>query len=264
MSSETTNPLIQSLRIPGQTFRVPSRGLFYTNGELDETVKNGEVEVYPMTAIDEIVISTPDKLLSGKAIPEVFTRCIPQVLKPELLLSKDVDYLMACLRLVTFGSTIDMSYNHNCSDESSMHTYTVSIEELMQRSIQMDPTATDKDYKLVLPGGQRVFLRPMTYEDVVKVFQLTAVNKDTFTEQEASDLVVTTLSSIIDSVDDVKDRTLIKEWLLKIPLQWKKLIEQKAQDVTKWGVDFTVHEICKDCGKPIEISVSPNPVNFFM
>ena len=39
------NPLLASLRIPGETFRLPSHGLFYTDGELDDSVVNGEVEV---------------------------------------------------------------------------------------------------------------------------------------------------------------------------------------------------------------------------
>ena len=41
----SNNPLLQKIRLPGRIFQLPSRGLFYKNGELDESVKNGEIHV---------------------------------------------------------------------------------------------------------------------------------------------------------------------------------------------------------------------------
>lgn len=105
------NPLLRRFsHMPPETFRLPSGGVFYTDGELDPEVVNGEVIVHPMTAIDEITIKSPDMMYQGSAIEKVFRRCIPQILKPKKLLAKDVDYLLVCLRIVTYGKTLNLTW----------------------------------------------------------------------------------------------------------------------------------------------------------
>jgi hypothetical protein len=83
------NPLLEKLKkkIPGETFRLPSRGLFYTNGELDPEVENGEIVIYPMTTVDELALRSPDMLFQGTAITQVIRRTVPQILKPERLIA---------------------------------------------------------------------------------------------------------------------------------------------------------------------------------
>jgi hypothetical protein len=102
------NPLITKITLPGQRFRMPSRGLFYDDGELAENVIDGEVEVRSMTTLDEIALRTPEFLFSGEAIEKVFNRCIPEIQKPLRLLSQDVDYLLTCLRIVSYGGSINL------------------------------------------------------------------------------------------------------------------------------------------------------------
>lgn len=261
---ESSNPLLDKLRIPGATYRLPSQGIFYTNGELDPSVKNGEVEVYPMTAMDEIIISTPDKLLSGKAITEVFSRCIPQILKPSQLLSKDVDYLMCCLRLVTFGDTITVNYHHSCEGAKS-HEYTVNILPIVRAAKQIDPTTVSSSFTLTMPNGQVVILNPLRYDAVIKLYELTAMMKDEdqLTDQEAKELVVGSLTNIIQSVDGTTDKKMIEEWVMGIPLGWKKQIQRSAQTTNEWGVDLKETKQCQDCGQDIVLEVAANPVSFF-
>jgi hypothetical protein len=269
MDNETTvipvqNPLLAGLRMPGETFRLPSQGLFYTEGELDDTVTNGEVEVYPMTAMEEIILSTPDKLLSGKAVTEIFTRCIPQIKKPGKLLSKDVDFLMVCLRMVTFGPTMEIAFTHTC-ENAKEQTYKVSLQDMIRNTRSIDATKINDEYTHTLPNNQVVRLRPMTYEDIVSLFQTTAMTKtDELTEQEAHKLIVDALASVIGDVDGVADKQFIVEWLTKLPLGWKREIEKAAQSVSRWGTEFVTKQVCKDCGEEIQIAVSANPVSFFM
>jgi len=104
------NPLLRVNKMPGETFRLPSRGIFYKNGELDASVANGEVVVKPMTLLDELYLKTPDMLFQGTAVEEVFKRCIPEILKPQQLFMNDVDYLVLCLRKVTFGDNFEIDY----------------------------------------------------------------------------------------------------------------------------------------------------------
>jgi hypothetical protein len=96
------NPLLHKIRIPGETIRLPSRGIFYTPGVLIDDVINGEIHVYPMTTIDELILKSPDKIMSGDAIAEIFSRCVPQVLNTKRLLAKDVDFILITLKKIVW------------------------------------------------------------------------------------------------------------------------------------------------------------------
>lgn len=262
--TDQINPLLQSIKIPGSTFRLPSQALFYSPSEISDTVKNGEVEVYPMTAFDEIILNTPDKLLSGKAITEIFQRCIPQILDANALLAKDVDFLMVCLRSVSFGNTMDVSYTHDCPSAVE-HSHSVDINGMIRQTKTIDPTSINGEYTLVMTSGQTVHLKPLTYGDIVELYQNTALLKSSkLTVEDAEKLVVNTLVGVIRDVDGITDKKLIKEWVMSIPLGWKKQLETAAQSVSEWGINLVHSGTCPDCGESIEIPISANPVSFFM
>lgn len=257
------NPLLERLRIPGETFRLPSQGIFYLNGELADGVKNGEVEVHPMTAIDEIILSTPDKLLSGKAIEEIFSHCIPQVLKPADLLAKDVDFLLVCLRLVSFGPQMEVTYQHTCPGALN-HTYQVNMQQMIRSTKSINPTTVTEEYKTTLPNGQVVSLKPLTYGNVIELYQSAALTKtDNVSQDEAELLVINTLASVVRRVDETEDKGFIREWVVNLPLGWKRTLEQAAQNITQWGVDFTTPQTCRDCKEEMVVQVAANPVSFF-
>jgi len=257
------NPLISALRIPGETFRLPSQGLFYEEGVFDESVKNGEIEIYPMTTIDEIIISTPDKLLSGKAISEIFQHCIPQIKNAYKLLAKDVDYLMVCLRMVSFGQFMEVVYTHNCKNAKE-HTYNVDLQAMIRAAKSIDPTLFTQEYTCTISNGQKVTLKPMAYGELIELYQNTMVQKtDTTDELEAEKMIVDTLVSVIKDVNGVTEKEFIREWARKISLGQKKQIQEAMHAVSEWGVDMKSPQICKDCKKEVELRVSANPVNFF-
>lgn len=257
------NPLLERLRIPGETFRIPSQGQFYRHGELDESVKNGEVEVNAMTAIDEIVINTPDKLLSGKAVLEIFQHCIPQIRHPGKLLAKDVDFLLVCLRLVTFGPKMEITHQHTC-ENAKEHTYAIDLQKMVRETKQIDATTLEETYKTTLPNGQIVKMKPLTYENVLQLYSTVAMTKaDNISEQEAELLIVNTLVHAIDSVDGIEDPEMIHQWVIALSLGWKRMLEKSMRSISQWGIDLETTHKCKDCGEEMVIPVSPNPVSFF-
>ena len=96
------NPLLDKIKLPGRIFQLPSRGIFYEDEELSEDIKNGEIHVQAMSALDEITLKNPDQLFSGDAVQNIFKNCLTGVNKPVNLLSKDIDALMLFLRTVTY------------------------------------------------------------------------------------------------------------------------------------------------------------------
>src|ERR1700752_4066346 len=119
---ENQNPLIKKISkiIQGNTIRLPSKGVFYKSNELDPEVKDGEIVLYPMTTLDEIIIRTPDMLFQGTAIEKIISRCAPQVKKPLELFAKDVDYILVMLRKLSYGDDIIIKFTcPTCIDNAA-------------------------------------------------------------------------------------------------------------------------------------------------
>ena len=63
----TNNPLTKFYRVPKLYVALPSKGTFYAPGAV-ETAVNGEVAVFAMSAVDEMLLRTPDALLNGDSL----------------------------------------------------------------------------------------------------------------------------------------------------------------------------------------------------
>lgn len=262
------NPLLTQLRarIPGETFRLPSIGIFYENGELADEVADGEVHVYPLTTLDEIVLGTPDKLLNGKAVEEVFSRCIPQVKQPMKLLSKDVDFLLSCLRLLTHGPSLVLSHQHSC-ENAKPHEYTVNLQQLVSSAKTIDPTSVSSKFKITLDNGQVISIHPPVFDSVVNLYQTIAFAKENQEEDQTiafHDKLVKTYANVIDNVDGVTDRDMIVEWLKALPAGLSKQFTDNLEVVGDWGLQTTVSFECKDCGESFTLDANTNPISFFM
>lgn len=263
MTEQTINPLLEALRIPGETFKLPSCGLFYKKGELAEEVQEGEVHVHPMTTKHELIMKTPDKLFSGKAVHEIFKDCIPEVKKPGRLLAKDVDYLMMALRAVTYGDDLELRATHNCEDASE-HSYRVNIRGIIRSSKLVDPTTLTKKYSLKLSNGQSIVLRPPTFDSVIALYQ--ALDNSVLQEgndEEIATSLIENLVDMIEDVDGVNDRTQILEWLTQLRAGWVNDISDRVQENSNWGVESVATIKCKDCEQEYEIEVPTNPITFF-
>ena len=93
------NPLKQYFRQPAIYIKLPSQGQFYPEGALDMP-PNGELPVYPMTAIDEITYRTPDALFNGNATVNVIQSCMPNIRDPWSIPAMDVDTILVSIRIV--------------------------------------------------------------------------------------------------------------------------------------------------------------------
>ena len=255
------NPLLERARIPGETFRLPSRGLFYKNGELDPSVEDGEVHVHAMTAFDEIVIRSPDKLFSGEAVEEVFQRCIPDVKKPKELFAKDVDFLMVCLRKVTYGGELEIQHTHTC-EGAKEHTYSISVDNFIRNAKVIDPTTINSIFQFELENGQQVTIHPAKFKDAVKMMQ--ALDLEETDPEVIHKRSVESIVSIISDVDGINDPRMIAEWINAVPARWIHKLTEAVEKASDWGPDFETKAVCKDCGEEMDVNAPLNPVAFFI
>lgn len=256
------NPLLNKLkRLPGTTFRLPSRGLFYKGGEIDPDVENGEVVVHSMTAIDELMMKNPDMLFQGTAVRDVIARCVPQILQPFKLLVPDVDFLLTCLRKVSYGDSLTIP--HTCRSCREKNDYVLPLTYFINNTKEITDE-THKNMRISLGGIFDVRLKPCTYEQMVAVVQAgNSLNGDS-SAQEMEDWVCKSLVAVCKSVDGTTDPDFIYEWAGLLPLPMRYELADRIKEVNQWGPEFSYKANCPSCKKETELVTSINPTNFFM
>jgi len=154
-TTQQHNPLIEKARstMPGTTYRLPSRGVFYEDTNiLRDDVDNGEVVVYQMRLREELAMKSTDAIFQGTAVTDTIRYCVPQVLDPMRLVSEDVDYLLTVIKKQSHGNTI--TYRDACFDEERLkklqkqeqEKYKNAAEEMAKR--EMDDSSREDDYKI--------------------------------------------------------------------------------------------------------------------
>lgn len=255
------NPLLAKVKLPGRIFQLPSRGLFYQNGELDATVQNGEVHVQALSALDEIHMKSPDQLFSGQAVESVFKECVRGVAKPSQLLSKDVDAIMMFLRTVTYGPSYEFTAKHTC-EHAKDHSYLADVDTMINQMQFLDPTTLKNIFEVTLPNGQVVTLQPSRYGDVVQLLKANEGKKDLNVDDIKNNLMHMLTSAVV-RVDDTTERKHISDWLRTIPTTWVTRIAEKMEAVNTWGPTMRWSGACRDCGEVFEVELPINPVSFF-
>jgi len=255
------NPLLAKLKLPGRVLQLPSRGLLYSNDELDSSVSAGELHIQPMNAFDEVVLKNPDMLFTGKALDPVFSNCIQGINKPTELFGKDVDAIMLFLRLVTYGPSYDITANHRC-EHGKQHIYTIDLEQVLSNMRYLDPTIIEKQFSVKLENGQVVKLQPARYNKIIDVLQANE-GKDKLSVQDIQNNIFMNLMSVIQSIDGIEDKDLISEWIRFAGANHVERIAGYLDDINEWGLDLTSTLTCRDCGEKFDVELPLNPISFF-
>lgn len=261
MSSDIQNPLLGDLKLPGRIFQLPSRGLFYHNGELDESVQNAEIHVHPLSAMDEIILKNADQLFSGEAVKTVYPRCMTGLVKPNELLAKDVDALMLFLRVVTYGPGYEFVAKHSCADAKE-HSYIADVEQIIGAMKSVDPTTLEEKFTVNLPNGQVVRLRPYMYQDSIDMVKRN-IGKKVLSIEDMQQNLNDGVSGMVQSVNGVTDRAYINQWVRELPAPYLNRLAEKMQVLDEWGPNFVWTTTCKDCGEEFKVEIPINPVTFF-
>ena len=118
------NPLSQYYTQPGTFAKLPSGGRYYSTPPV--TTSDGEIEIRPMNAIDELQFQNPDGLLNNDSLVKVLQKTVPGIANANEILKPDLDVLLIALRIVTYGENMDV--NTKCRNTECGH------EETYQRA----------------------------------------------------------------------------------------------------------------------------------
>lgn len=163
--SQNHNPLRQFFRQPAIYLRLPTGGQHWPEGSL-EMPQNGELPVYPMTAIDEITYRTPDALFSGQAVINVIQSCVPAVKNAWAAPTTDLNSILIAVRIASYGHELDIEVT--CPSCSTSEEFALDLRNALDQLVMPDFSSTVKH------GDLEIYFQPMSYE------QQNAINMEQF------------------------------------------------------------------------------------
>ena len=152
-----SNPLSQYFRQPSIYIKLPSQGQNYPAGTLIMPA-NGELPVYPMTAIDEITYRTPDALFNGQATVNVIQSCVPNIRDAWAVPSIDLDTILIAIRIASYGH--DMEFATTCPACNDTTERSIDLRTMLDALRAPDYTAH------VSHGDLEIYFRPLNYKNL--------------------------------------------------------------------------------------------------
>ncbi len=152
------NPLKQYFRRPSVYMKLPSGGAGYPEGSLD-LPDNGELPIYPMTAIDEITARTPDALFNGTAVVELIRSCVPNIKDPWAVTNVDLDALLVAIKAASSPSG-EMDVESQCPKCEDVSTFKIVLGGILAGL-----TNPDFDTELEV-GDLSIKFRPLSFKEV--------------------------------------------------------------------------------------------------
>jgi hypothetical protein len=275
--TQTDNPLRKYFRQPAIHLRLPSNGKFYPPGTLN-LPPNGEIPIFPMTAIDEITTRTPDALFNGSAVVDIIGSCVPNIIDPWQVNAVDINALLTAVRLASYGH--EMEINTTCPKCGHNHQVSVDLRAVLDKIVM-------PDYDTPLTVGDLIcYFAPMTYKQIndvgrvqyedQKIMQM--VNDSELTEEEKISrlgdsfrrITQLTVRSIAGSISAIKtadamvtDIMQIEEFLVNCPKQIFETIKNHAIALRTATDLAPIGMTCEECSHPYAQEFTLDLSNFF-
>lgn len=152
---QKANPLKQFFRQPAIYLSLPSKGNYWADGTLD-VPQNGELPVYPMTAIDEITYRTPDALFNGQAVVNVIQSCVPAVKDGWSVPGIDLNAILIGVRIASYGH--DMEITTKCPSCETESDFNIDLRMVLDQIKQPDYNTP------IQQGDLEISICPISYK----------------------------------------------------------------------------------------------------
>ena len=270
------NPLQQYFRQPKIYIKLPSGGVFNKLGTLQGDVTN--MPVYGMTGMDEIIMKTPDALMSGEAAVRVIQSCCPNIKDAWELSNVDTEQVLAAIRISTYGNEIEVS--SKCKECGADNEYTLDLSKLIEHFNKFQYN------NIVEISNLRIKIQPLTYklgttfslrnyELQKQLQQALTIENDAEQTQVVNDIFVklsdlqneiffNSIDSVETSTETVTDRGFIKEWISncdKVIFDELKHNFNKNRDALKAPPFIAT---CESCSANNEVYFNLDETNFFV
>lgn len=269
------NPLQQYFRQPKIFINLPSQGVYNKPGSIHGEVSN--MAVFGMTGMDEILMKTPDALLTGESTVKVMQSCCPGIIDGWEVTNLDFNLILTAIRIATFGNSIVVG--SKCTGCSTDNEYEIDLTKVVDyfAHCSYDNKIVYKD--LVIKT------KPLTYKQItdfaLRNFQLQQrLNQNiVLTDEEEkkknfselfeqlanlqNEIFTEGIESITVNNSVVTEKEYIREWLANC--------DRSAYDDIKTTIlknqekySSPEHDVeCSNCGKAAKIMVDLDQTSFF-
>lgn len=270
------NPLKQYFRRPALYLKLPSGGQGYPAGSID-LPENGELPIYPMTAIDEITCRTPDALYNGTAVTEVIRSCVPNIKDPWAVTSVDLDPLLVAIKIATNGNKMEVDTScPKCKEDSK---YDLELTRILAGF----KTA---DYSTPLRVGElEIKLRPLSYTELNRVnesqfqAQRMIIELSTMQDEEErnhkssqallalNEIAIQVMGTVIEYVKTpemtVDNRDFIIDFLRNCDARIFDMLKNKNIELREASETKPLHFKCQHCEHEYDQPFTVNMSDFF-
>lgn len=198
---ENQSVLSKYKRQPKIYLKLPSGGKWYASNPMEKS-GSGELPIYSMTARDELMIKTPDALMSGEATVEVIKSCCPLIDDPWTMPAIDLDAILIAIRIATYGEKMELEvpirYYENKEVKFESERTEIDLRQLLDNM-------QGKTWNDTFSIGDLTFrLRPLTYKESTGFFM------STFENQRLAQILQS------DKIDDAEKLKAFKEGFKKL------------------------------------------------
>ena len=212
MEQEVSNYGQMNFNLPHDVVSLPSGGIFYKN-------KKKAVKVGYLTASDEnIILNTSQSNRESVVLSLLRNKLYETDLKPDELLTGDVEAILIFLRNTAFGP----DYEVNLTDPQTgrKFNYTLVLDELNIRKTEYKPNEEGLFVVKLPKSGNEVKLKPMSLADSLEIEKLV----DTYPSNRVAPKVTWKLNKQIVSVDGESDKGVIAKYIETMPIMDSKFV----------------------------------------
>jgi hypothetical protein len=269
------NPLQQYFRQPKIFINLPSQGVYNKPGSIQGEVSN--MPVFGMTGMDEILMKTPDALLTGESTVKVMQSCCPGIVDGWEVTNLDFNLILTAIRIATFGNSVTVS--SKCTGCDTDNEYEIDLTRVIDyfAHCSYDNKIVYKD--LVIKT------KPLTYKQItdfaLENFQLQQrlnqnivltdeeEKKKNFSElfEQLANLQNKIFTEGVESItvnnSVVTEKEYIREWLANCD---RSAYEDIKTTILKNQEKYSSpeHDVeCATCGKAAKIMVDLDQASFF-
>jgi hypothetical protein len=272
----SSNPLQQYFRQPKIYIRLPSDGTFNKPGSIQGDLTN--LPVYGMTGMDEIIIKTPDALMSGESTVKVIESCCPSIKDGWDLSILDTELIFTAIRIATYGNMMGVS--HTCPGCQTENDYDVDLSVIVDHLSNcqyQNKVVLDELILKIQPLNylQSTNINVKNFELQRQLFQTDAMEDET--EKQASidnlwkklaeiqnDVYFASVESIETPTVAVTEKNYIIEYLKNCDKSIFDAIKSQI-DANRDNWKFPGYPVkCTTCGNETNLTLDLDPSNFFV
>lgn len=231
----------QNFNLPHDVVKLPSGGKFYKS-------KKKSIKVGYLTAADENIIMAGGTNKDGVVISLLRNKIYEPELRPEELLSGDIQAILIFLRNTAFGPEYDMSILD--PETNKYFSTTILLDEIDFKKSEVEADENGY-YSTVLPkSGLSVKLKPLTYKELADLDKMA----ETYPQGRVAPKQTWRLQKTIIEINGNSEMGYISQTIESLPIADSKYIRNFI-DTNEPGLDLK-RKIIAPSGRELSVDIA--------